>query len=91
MNFQIKMLVNLQFSLKKIPNFFLLKIPNLTKSGYMDEETANYIEVKQGDGTYLIQISLNIGLQRRNPTKPITNAFKGKTRIKLYDLVEFIV
>ena len=42
----------------------------------MDEETANYIEVKQEDGTYLIQISLNKGLQRRNPTKPITNAFK---------------
>ena len=26
----------------------------------------------------MVQISLNTGLQRRNPTKPITNAFKGK-------------
>ena len=31
---------------------------------------------RRGDGPYLIQISLNTGLQRRNPTKPITNAFK---------------
>ena len=31
---------------------------------------------RRGDGPYLIQISLNKGLQRRNPTKPITNAFK---------------
>ena len=43
MNFQIKILVNLQFSLKKFP--ILLKIPNLTKSGYMDEETANYMPI----------------------------------------------
>ena len=47
MNFQIKILVNSQFPLKKIPIFLLLKIPNLTNIyGYMDEETANYIEVK---------------------------------------------
>ena len=31
----------------------MLKIHNLTKSGYMDEETANYIEVKQG-GRHLL-------------------------------------
>ena len=70
----------------------MLKIHNLTKSGYMDEETVNYIEVKQG-GRHLLDsnISLNMGLQKRNPTKPITNASKGKIRIKLYDLVEFIV
>ena len=43
LNFQIEILVNSQFSLKKFP-IFLLKIHNLTKSGYMDEETANYIE-----------------------------------------------
>jgi len=49
----------------------------------MDEETANYIEVKQGDGTYLLQISLNTGLQRRNPTKPITNSFKGKKFLRM--------
>jgi len=85
--FQIKILVNSLFSLKKIPNFLLLKIHNLTKSGYMDEETVNYIEVKQG-GRHLFDSNQ---LQKRNPTKPITNASKGKIRIKLYDLVEFIV
>jgi len=42
----------------------------------MDEETNYILRSSRGDSNYLIQISLNIGLQRRNPTKPITNAFK---------------
>jgi len=75
LNFQIIILVNSQFSLKKNSKFFLLKIHNLTKSGYMGEETA----------TCLIQISLNTGLQRRNPTKIITTAFKGKTILVLQE------
>ena len=45
LNFQVKILVNSQFSIKKFLIFFV-KIHNLIKSGYMDEETANYIEVK---------------------------------------------
>ena len=56
----------------------------------MDEETANYIEVKQGDGTYLLQISLNTGLQRRNPTKPITNSFKGKKILENDKIISFL-
>jgi len=47
----------------------------------MDEETANYIEVKQGVRHLLDSNQL----QRRNPTKPITNAFKGKTILVLQE------
>ena len=48
------------------------------------------MRLSRGDGTYLIQISLNIGLQRRNPTKPITNAFKGKTILENDKIISFL-
>ena len=38
----------------------------------------------------MIQIKSNIGLQRRNPTKPITNAFKGKTIIENDNIISFL-
>ena len=75
MNFQTKILVNSQFSLKKFPIFFVKN----SQSHSLDTWTRRLLTMlrsSRGDGTYLIQISLNIGLQRRNPTKPITNAFK---------------
>jgi len=33
---------------------------------------------------------LNTGLQRRNPTKPNTNAFKGKTILKNNKIISFL-
>ena len=47
----------------------MLKIPNLTKSVYMDEETANYIEVKQGGRHLLDSNQFEYRVTKKKPNK----------------------
>ena len=78
MNFQIEILVNSQFYLKKIPNFLLLKIHNLTKPGYMNEETANYIEVKQGGRHLLDSNQFEYRVTKKKPNKTYYQCIQRK-------------
>ena len=47
----------------------MLKILNLTNSGYMDEETANYVEVKQGGGHLLDSNLFEYMVTKKKPNK----------------------
>ena len=60
-------------------------------SGYMDEETANYIEVKQGGRHLLDSNQFEYRVTKKKPNKTYYQCIQRKTMIKLYDLVEFIV
>ena len=65
------------FSQKK-SQYFLLKIPNLTKSGYMDEETANYIEVKQGGRHLLDSNQFEYRVTKKKPNKTYYQCIQRK-------------
>ena len=54
----------------------------------MDEENANYIEVKQGGRHLLDSNQFEYRVTKKKPnkvTKPITNAFNGKTILVLQE------
>ena len=74
----MKIYVNPQFSLFKICNFFCEKFVISQSLGTWTRRQLTILRSSRGDGIYLFQISLSIGLHKRNPKKLITNVFKGK-------------
>ena len=56
----------------------MLKIHNLTKSGYMDEETANYIEVKQGGRHLLDSNQFEYRVTKKKPNKTYYQCIQRK-------------
>ena len=56
----------------------MLKIHNLTKSGYMDEETANYIEVKQGGRHQLDSNQFEYGVTKKKANKTYYQCIQRK-------------
>ena len=56
----------------------MLKIHNPTKSGYMDEETANYIEVKQGGRHLLDSNQFEYRVTKKKPNKTYYQCIQRK-------------